>query len=142
MTNATSTCPEDLREQMINHIRTAGHLPSERIEQAFRAVPRHRFVPDASVEEAYANKAITIKPGKDRPASCISVPTVVAMMLGQLDPRPGEHVLEIGAEPDTTPPSSPNSSDRPAASPPSTSTPTSPTTPAALWPTPATTGCG
>lgn len=97
MTNATSTRPEDLREQMINHIRTAGHLPSERIEQAFRAVPRHRFVPAASVEEAYANKAITIKPGKDRPASCISVPTVVAMMLGQLDPQPGDHVLEIGA---------------------------------------------
>lgn len=97
MTNATSTRPEDLREQMISHIRTAGHLHSERIEQAFRAVPRHRFVPAASVEEAYANKAITTKPGADRPASCISVPTVVAMMLGQLDPQPGDRVLEIGA---------------------------------------------
>ncbi|WP_462202871.1 class I SAM-dependent methyltransferase, partial [Frankia sp. CcWB3] len=97
MTNATSTRPEDLREQMISNIRTAGHLRSERIEQAFRAVPRHRFVPAASVEEAYANKAITIKPGADRPASCISVPTVVAMMLGQLDPQPGDRVLEIGA---------------------------------------------
>ncbi|MCP2259873.1 protein-L-isoaspartate(D-aspartate) O-methyltransferase [Streptoalloteichus tenebrarius] len=94
---APSTRPENLREQMISHIRTAGHLRSERIEQALRAVPRHRFVPAASVEEAYANKAITIKPGEDRPASCISVPTVVAMMLGQLDPRPGDRVLEIGA---------------------------------------------
>ena len=97
MTNATSTRPEDLRAKMISHIRTAGHLHSERIEQAFRAVPRHRFVPAASVEEAYANKAITIKPGADQPASCISVPTVVAMMLGQLDPQPGDRVLEIGA---------------------------------------------
>jgi protein-L-isoaspartate(D-aspartate) O-methyltransferase len=97
MTNATTTRPEDLREQMISNIRTAGHLHSEHIEQALRAVPRHRFVPAASVEEAYANKAITIKPGEDRPASCISVPTVVAMMLGQLDPQPGDHVLEIGA---------------------------------------------
>jgi protein-L-isoaspartate(D-aspartate) O-methyltransferase len=97
MTNATTTLPEDLREQMISNIRTAGHLHSERIEQAFRAVPRHRFVPAASVEEAYANKAITIKPGEDRPASCISVPTVVAMMLGQFDPQPGDRVLEIGA---------------------------------------------
>ncbi|MEU0513372.1 methyltransferase, FxLD system [Amycolatopsis sp. NPDC006125] len=97
MTNATSTRPEDLREQMINHIRAAGHLRSERIEQALRAVPRHRFVPAASIEDAYANKAITIKPGQDRPASCISVPTVVAMMLGQLNPQPGDHVLEIGA---------------------------------------------
>lgn len=97
MTNTTNTRPENLREQMISHIRTVGHLPSEHIEQAIRAVPRHRFVPAASVEEAYANKAITIKPGKDRPASCISVPTVVAMMLGQLDPQPGDRVLEIGA---------------------------------------------
>jgi protein-L-isoaspartate(D-aspartate) O-methyltransferase len=97
MTAATNTHPEDLREEMISNIRAAGHLHSERIEQAFRAVPRHRFVPAASVEEAYTNKAITIKPGEDRPASCISVPTVVAMMLGQLDPQPGDRVLEIGA---------------------------------------------
>ncbi|MCK9921588.1 methyltransferase, FxLD system [Frankia sp. AgPm24] len=97
MTNATSTRPEDLRENMIIHIRAAGHLHSTRIEQAFRSVPRHRFVPAASTEEAYQNRAITIKPGKDRPASCISVPTVVAMMLDQLNPQPGDHILEIGA---------------------------------------------
>ncbi|CAO5240065.1 methyltransferase, FxLD system [Frankia sp. AgKG'84/4] len=97
MTNATSTRPDDLREEMISRIRAAGHLHSARIEQAFRVVPRHRFVPAASVEEAYQNRAITIKPGEDRPASCISVPTVVAMMLDQLDPQPGDHVLEIGA---------------------------------------------
>jgi protein-L-isoaspartate(D-aspartate) O-methyltransferase len=97
MSNATGIRPEDLREQMIQHIKDAGHLSSARIEQALRTVPRHRFVPDASIEDAYANKAITIKPGPDRPASCISVPTVVAMMLGQLDPQPGERVLEIGA---------------------------------------------
>jgi hypothetical protein len=96
MTNATSTHSKDLREQMISHIRTAGHLRSERIKQTFRTVPRHQFVPAASVEEAYANKAITIKPGADRRASCISVPTVVATMLDQLDPQPGEHVLGIG----------------------------------------------
>lgn len=97
MTNTTSTRPEDLREQMINHIHVAGHLRSERIEQALRAVPRHRVVPAAPIEEAYDNKAITIKPGTDRPASCISTPTVVAMMPDQLDPQPGERVLEIGA---------------------------------------------
>jgi protein-L-isoaspartate(D-aspartate) O-methyltransferase len=97
MTNATSTRPEDLREKMVQHIKDAGHLHCARIEQALWTVPRHRFVPAASPEDAYANKAITIKPGADRPASCLSVPTVVAMMLGQLDPQPGDHVLEIGA---------------------------------------------
>ncbi|MEY9211564.1 methyltransferase, FxLD system [Thermobifida halotolerans] len=97
MTNATGTRPEQLRDRMVDHIRTAGHLRSPRLEQVLRTVPRHRFVPEALTEDAYANKAITIKPGADRPASCISVPTVVAMMLDQLDPQPGEQILEIGA---------------------------------------------
>ncbi|HKS43521.1 MAG TPA: methyltransferase, FxLD system [Amycolatopsis sp.] len=97
MTSMTSSGPEDLRDRMVENIKQAGHLRSSRIEQALRTVPRHRFVPEASAEDAYANKAITIKPGENRPASCASVPTVVAMMLDQLDPRPGENVLEIGA---------------------------------------------
>jgi protein-L-isoaspartate(D-aspartate) O-methyltransferase len=97
MTNAAGTRPEQLRDRMVDRIRTAGHLRSPRVEHALRTVPRHRFVPEASTEDAYADKAITIKPGTDRPASCISVPTVVAMMLDQLDPQPGERILEIGA---------------------------------------------
>jgi len=94
----TDTRPDDLRNSMVDHIENAGHLHSGRVEQALRTVPRHEFVPEASAEDAYANKAVTIKPGSNgRPASCASVPTVVAMMLGQLDVRPGDHVLEIGA---------------------------------------------
>ncbi|MGH3851935.1 MAG: methyltransferase domain-containing protein, partial [Pseudonocardiaceae bacterium] len=93
------TQPEDLRNRMVDHIDAAGHLHSASVEQALRTVPRHLFVPDASVEDAYANKSITTKPGGPggRPASCASAPTVVAMMLGQLDARPGDRVLEIGA---------------------------------------------
>ncbi|TVT60827.1 methyltransferase, FxLD system [Amycolatopsis rhizosphaerae] len=97
MTCTTSSPAEDLRERMVQHIKEAGHLRSSRIEQALRTVPRHLFVPAVPAEEAYANKAITIKPGKDRPASCASVPTVVAMMLDQLDAQPGDNILEIGA---------------------------------------------
>lgn len=97
MTSTAGSSTHDLREQMVDHIKRAEHLRSERIERAMRAVPRHEFVPAASVEDAYADIAITIKPGADRPASCISVPTVVAMMLSQLDPQPGENVLEVGA---------------------------------------------
>jgi len=99
MTVPTETRPEDLRHRMVDHIDAAGHLHSSGVEQALRTVPRHLFVPEASVEDAYANKAITTKPGGPggKPASCASVPTVVAMMLGQLDARPGDRVLEIGA---------------------------------------------
>jgi len=99
MTAPTNTQPEDLRNRMVDHIDGAGHLHSASVERALRTVPRHLFVPDASIEDAYANKSITTKPGPPggRPASCASVPTVVAMMLGQLDARDGHRVLEIGA---------------------------------------------
>ncbi|MGH3611281.1 MAG: methyltransferase domain-containing protein, partial [Pseudonocardia sp.] len=99
MTATTDTQPADLRNRMVAHIEAAGHLHCSSVEQALRTVPRHLFVPEASVEDAYADKAITTKPGANngRPASCASVPTVVAMMLGQLDARPGNRVLEIGA---------------------------------------------
>lgn len=99
MTATTDTQPEDLRARMVEHIQAAGHLPSNSVEQALRTVPRHLFVPEANVEDAYANKAVTTKPGGPggRPASCATMPTVMAMMLGQLDAHLGNRVLEIGA---------------------------------------------
>ncbi|MFS8098403.1 methyltransferase, FxLD system [Lentzea alba] len=95
----TETQPEDLRNRMVDHIVENSQALSAEVERVLRKVPRHPFVPDASIEDAYANRAITIKPGPPggRPASCISVPTVVAMMLNQLDARPDQRVLEIGA---------------------------------------------
>ena len=95
----TETPAEDLRNSLVDYIREAGHLHSRSIERALRRVPRHLFVPQASLQDAYANKAIIIKPGSEggRPTSCASQPTVMAMMLGQLDAHPGERVLEIGA---------------------------------------------
>jgi len=64
-----------------------------------RAVPRDAFLPGIELENAYTDQAMTIKdnPGKPLPLSCASVPSVVAMMLGQLDARVGDSVLEIGA---------------------------------------------
>lgn len=98
MTTTTGTQPEYLRNRMVDHIEAAGHLHSSRVEHAMRTAPRHLFVPGADIEDAYANRHITTKNGSNgRPASCTSVPTVVAMMLGQLDARPGDRVLEIGA---------------------------------------------
>lgn len=65
---------------------------------ALRTVPRHEFVPAASADEAYANKAVITKRDSNGAAlSCASMPTVVAMMLDQLDVQPGQRILEIGA---------------------------------------------
>ncbi len=40
---------------MVEHIVTAGHLRSAALERAVRTVPRHRFVLEASLQEAYPN---------------------------------------------------------------------------------------
>ncbi len=63
-----------------------------------RAVPRHLFVPDASLEAAYAHDGVVTHRGADgRPRSMASEPGIVAQMLEQLDVRSGHRVLEIGA---------------------------------------------
>ncbi|GAA0591776.1 hypothetical protein GCM10010174_03550 [Kutzneria viridogrisea] len=95
---STATSPEALRARMVDDIRLAGHARCEHVEQVLRTVPRHRFVPAADVTDAYADMAVITKRASDGTAlSCASVPRIVAMMLDQLDIRPGQRVLEIGA---------------------------------------------
>lgn len=99
MTTATAgSAPETLRASMVDLIKETGHARTSRVEQAMRAVPRHEFVPDATLEDAYADIAVITKRDANGAAlSCASVPTIVAMMLDQLDVRPGHRILEIGA---------------------------------------------
>jgi len=97
-TATTDTAPEALRASMVEHILNAGHARRAPVEQALRQVPRHRFLPATTITDAYADIAVITKRGTDGTArSCASVPTVVAMMLDQLDVHPGHHILEIGA---------------------------------------------
>jgi protein-L-isoaspartate(D-aspartate) O-methyltransferase len=99
-TTATTadTSPDALRASMVEHILNAGHARRAPVEQALRQVPRHRFLPAATAVDAYADMAVITKRGSDGAAlSCASVPTVVAMMLDQLDVHPGQRILEIGA---------------------------------------------
>jgi len=68
------------------------------VEAAMRAVPRHLFVPDATVGRAYADEAVvTHRDAEGVAVSSASAPGVVAGMLEQLDVQPGHRVLEIGA---------------------------------------------
>ncbi|QFZ17722.1 methyltransferase, FxLD system [Saccharothrix syringae] len=98
MNTTTNSSPEALRAAMVDRIKAAGHARTAAVEQALREVPRHRFVPAAQLTDAYANQAVITKRAADGAAlSCASVPTVVAMMLDQLDVQPGHRILEIGA---------------------------------------------
>jgi protein-L-isoaspartate(D-aspartate) O-methyltransferase len=96
--NTITDSPETLRAAMVDKILAAGHATTPAVEQALRTIPRHEFVPAASVEDAYADIAVITKRAESGAAlSCASVPTVVAMMLDQLQVRPGDRILEIGA---------------------------------------------
>jgi protein-L-isoaspartate(D-aspartate) O-methyltransferase len=87
-----------LRNALVDQIRTSGYARTPEVETALRTVPRHLFVPDAPLEDAYANNPVNIKYDTDGTSiSCASQPGVVALMLDQLDARPGQCILELGA---------------------------------------------
>ncbi len=94
----TTTTPEALRARMVERVTAGGWARSGRVAEAMRTVPRHLFVPATPVQEAYDDQAVITKSDADGAAlSCASVPSIVAMMLDQLDIRPGDRILEIGA---------------------------------------------
>jgi protein-L-isoaspartate(D-aspartate) O-methyltransferase len=87
-----------LRNALVDQIRASGYARTAAVETALRTVPRHLFVPDASLEEAYANAPVNIKYDTDGTSiSCASQPAIVALMLDQLQPQAGERILELGA---------------------------------------------
>lgn len=74
-------------------------LHSPPVEAALRAVQRHRFVPEATLEDAYGvYTAVTIKTDATGAVlSSASAPQVVTAMLEQAQVQRGQRVLEIGA---------------------------------------------
>jgi len=83
---------------MVERLRESRPGLDPHIADVMRVVPRDRFVPEATVEEAYADRAvITKKAVGGEPLSCASEPEIVGMMLDQLAVPAGARVLEIGA---------------------------------------------
>ncbi|MBI2931649.1 MAG: protein-L-isoaspartate(D-aspartate) O-methyltransferase [Planctomycetes bacterium] len=66
-------------------------ITDERVLEAMRRVPRHRFVPPPLEERAYEDRPLTI--GQEQ---TISQPYMVAYMTQALRLRGGEKVLEVG----------------------------------------------
>jgi len=89
-----------LRQQMVAVIKDDVQLTSKYINKkslskdvlhAMNTVPRHEFVPSSMHNKAYENRPLPIGYGQT-----ISQPYIVALMTDLLQPRPGQHVLEIG----------------------------------------------
>src|SRR5262249_46416544 len=86
-----------LHRALIDALIGRGALGDSRIEAAFRAVPRHLFLPGIPLDEVYRDQAIPTKIVDGEAISSSSQPEMMAIMLEQLELEPGLSVLEIGA---------------------------------------------
>lgn len=66
-------------------------ISDKRVLEAMVTVPRHRFVPESYIGQAYGDHPIPIGYGQT-----ISQPYIVALMTELLDLDPGHRVLEVG----------------------------------------------
>lgn len=80
-----------LREAMVkNQIERRG-VRDANVLTAFRTVPRHKFVPDALIANAYDDSPLPIGL-----AQTISQPYIVALMTAAAEIKPHDRLLEIG----------------------------------------------
>ena len=80
-----------VRRRMVEAQLQARGVEDERVLQAMREVPRHRFVPQVVASKAYGPGALPIGAKQT-----ISQPYIVARMIELLELRGNEKVLEIG----------------------------------------------
>jgi len=77
-------------ELVENDIEGAG-IMNQDVLRAMRTVPRHKFIPEEYLDQAYENHPLPIGYGQT-----ISQPYIVAWMTEVLELQPNEKVLEIG----------------------------------------------
>lgn len=79
-------------EDLVRHLKLEGYIKSKKVEEAFLAIDRKKFVPFMYKSEAYIDEPLPI--GENQ---TISAPHMVAIMLELADIKPGMNILEIGA---------------------------------------------
>jgi protein-L-isoaspartate(D-aspartate) O-methyltransferase len=80
------------RETMVQRQIAGRGIEGRRLLDAFRAVPREAFVPEAIRDLAYEDGPLPIEADQT-----ISQPYIVALMIEAAEVAPGDRVLEIGA---------------------------------------------
>ncbi|MEN8243027.1 MAG: protein-L-isoaspartate(D-aspartate) O-methyltransferase [Chloroflexota bacterium] len=81
----------DRRERMVAEQIARRMIDNQRVLEAMRTVPRHRFVPAEFVDKAYEDRPLQIGESQT-----ISQPYIVGLMTELLALRSGEVVLEVG----------------------------------------------
>ena len=79
------------RNELVEKYIAGEGVNNPRVLEAMRKTPRHEFVPGSQRNHAYYDMALPIGDGQT-----ISPPFIVASMTEELDPQPGDNVLEIG----------------------------------------------
>jgi protein-L-isoaspartate(D-aspartate) O-methyltransferase len=79
------------RNQMVQRHLVERGIKNPRVLEAFRTVPRHRFLPPKTQRLAYDDESIPIGEGQT-----ITPPYDVAFMTEVLDPKPNDRVYEVG----------------------------------------------
>src|SRR5881397_679435 len=79
------------RRRMVERHLVERGIKDPRVLEAFRTVPRHRYLPEDSRRHAYDDESIPIGEGQT-----ITPPYDVAFMTEALQPRPTDKVYEVG----------------------------------------------
>jgi protein-L-isoaspartate(D-aspartate) O-methyltransferase len=88
----------DLHQRLVEDLAGKRLLDNPRLRAAFQAIHREHFLPGVEAERIYHDDAVTTQTGSGgMTTSSSSQPSIMALMLAQLDPQPGDRVLEIGA---------------------------------------------
>jgi protein-L-isoaspartate(D-aspartate) O-methyltransferase len=80
-----------LRNRMVDQHLVERGIKNKRVLDAFRTVPRHKFLPPNTRRQAYDDESIPIGEGQT-----ITPPYDVAFMTEVLDPKPTDVVYEVG----------------------------------------------
>lgn len=83
--------PTLLRYRMVEEQLIPRGICNEKVLNAFRKVPRHKFIPNENLVNAYGDYPLPVGEGQT-----ISQPYMVALMTQCLDLKGDERVLEIG----------------------------------------------
>ncbi|MDE2847357.1 MAG: protein-L-isoaspartate(D-aspartate) O-methyltransferase [Gemmatimonadota bacterium] len=83
--------PVSSQERMIEEQIRGRGLDDPRVIEAMRAVPRHRFIPEAYRSHAYEDCAVSLDLGQT-----VSQPYIVGLMTRLLDVSASDRILEIG----------------------------------------------
>lgn len=83
------TAPQ--RRRMVQRHLVEHGIKNPRVLEAFRTVPRHKFLPPESRRLAYDDESIPIGEGQT-----ITPPYDVAFMTEVLDPKPTDRIYEVG----------------------------------------------